>query len=49
MIIYDVDFAACRIEYIILYLPLRSWGLSDRPQEEDINSLVEFTMRGIGL
>lgn len=45
----EVDFAACMIEYIILYLPLRAWGISDRPQEENINSLVEFTMRGIGL
>jgi len=45
----DLNFAASMIEYIVLFLPLRAWSVADKLLEDNINSLVEFTMRGIGI
>ncbi|MBI5605601.1 MAG: TetR/AcrR family transcriptional regulator [Deltaproteobacteria bacterium] len=45
----DLDFAASVVHYLLVFLPLRSWTVADRPLEENINSLIEFILRGLGL
>jgi len=45
----ELNFAASMIEYTVLFIPLRGWSVADNSLEENINSLVDFTLRGIGI
>jgi AcrR family transcriptional regulator len=45
----DLDFAASLIAYLTVFMPLRGWSLTKKPPEENINLLIDFILRGIGV
>lgn len=45
----DVDFAASVITYLMFFFALSGWTLRDKPQNEIVNSLTDFVLRGLGL
>ena len=44
-----LNFAANMIHYMITFLPLRGWAVADQSLDENIESIVDFVLRGIGL
>jgi AcrR family transcriptional regulator len=45
----DLDFLASLTAYLMVFLPLRSWTLRDKPTRRNVDSLVDFILRGLGV
>jgi AcrR family transcriptional regulator len=45
----DLDFLASLIAYLVVFLPLRGWTLRDKPTRKNVDSLVDFILRGLGV
>lgn len=45
----DLDFLASLITFCTVFLPLRGWTLKDRPVEKNIDSLLDFILKGLGI
>jgi hypothetical protein len=45
----DLSFAASMVEQVTLFLPLRGWTVADRSLEENINSSIDFILKGLGI
>ena len=45
----DVDFLANLITYINVFLALRGWNLKGRATNKNIDSVIDFILRGLGL
>ena len=43
------DFLGSLIAYLLVFLPLRGWTLSDIPTSKSVDSLVDFILRGLGV
>ncbi len=42
------DFCANFISYLMVFLPLRGWNLEEKPNQEHIDFLIAFILRGLG-
>jgi hypothetical protein len=45
----DLDFLESLIAFILVFLPLRGWALSDKPTRKSMDSLTDFILRGLGI
>jgi AcrR family transcriptional regulator len=45
----DLDILASIIAYLLVFLPLRGWTLRDKPIKNNMDCLVEFILRGLGI
>ncbi len=45
----DSDFLGSLIAYLLVFLPLRGWTLKDRAIRQNVDSLVDFILRGLGV
>jgi AcrR family transcriptional regulator len=45
----DTDFTGSIIAFLLSFLALRGWTMKDYPKEEQIDLLVDFILRGLGV
>ncbi len=45
----DLDFLGSLIAYLPVFLALRGWTLRDKSMSKSVDSLLQFTLRGLGL
>lgn len=45
----DLDFLSSVIAYLLAFLALRGWTLRDKPKRKQVDSLVDFVLRGLGV
>jgi AcrR family transcriptional regulator len=45
----DINFTANLVAYMIVFLPLRGWNFRNKTTEENMDRLVEFIWRALGL
>jgi AcrR family transcriptional regulator len=45
----DSDFLASLIAFLLVFLPLRGWTLRDKPTRKNVDFLVDFILRGLGV
>jgi hypothetical protein len=44
----DLDLASSIIAYLLAFLALRGWTLSEKPNRKHVESMVDFILRGLG-
>lgn len=45
----DIDFLANLVSFLLVFLVLRGWNLEEADQARHIDSLIQFTLRGLGV
>ena len=45
----ESNFLANLISYLMVFLPLRGWNLSEKRTGEDLDALADFILRGLGI
>lgn len=45
----DLDFLASLIAYLPVFLPLRGWTVREKSMGKSVDSLLQFTLKGLGL
>jgi hypothetical protein len=45
----DLEFLASLTAYLMVFLPLRGWTIRDKPTRRNVDSLVDFILRGLGV
>ena len=45
----DLEFLASLIAYLVVFLPLRGWTLREKPTRRNLDSSVDFILRGLGV
>jgi hypothetical protein len=45
----DLDILASIIAFMLVFLPLRSWTLRDKPIKKTLDSLHNFILKGLGV
>jgi AcrR family transcriptional regulator len=45
----DLDFLSSVIAYLLAFLALRGWTLKDKPESKQVDSLVNFVLRGLSV
>lgn len=45
----DEDFLANFISYLMVFLPLRGWNLKEKPNQDHLDFLIDFIIKGLGI